>query len=73
MHPVSQLFDGIPSIVITLFLLVVGILIVVFILKLLVVLVPAGIIALIVWWLTGSTMYAGIAFLVIAVLGFLKR
>ena len=73
MHPVSQLFDGIPSIVITLFLLVVGILIVVFILKLLVVLVPAGIIALIVWWLTGSTTYAGIAFLVIAVLGFLKR
>jgi len=45
----------------------------VFIAKVLFFFLPAGVIAFVVWLLTGNLSWAGIAFLVIAVLSILKR
>ena len=47
-------------------------LLIILIIKLLFMLVPAAIVALIVWLLTGSTWLAGIAFLIVAALSILK-
>ncbi|KPV64803.1 MAG: hypothetical protein AOA65_0770 [Candidatus Bathyarchaeota archaeon BA1] len=56
-----------------LILLVVGLMIIVFIAKVLFFLLPAAIVALVVWFLTGSGFWAGIAFLIIAALSIAKR
>ena len=69
------LFTGILSGVADLFggiiLLVIGILVIVLIVAAAIILLPAIIVAIIVWFLTGSFFYAGIAFLVVALLGLL--
>ncbi len=49
-------------------LLIIGILVIVLLLSVALVLLPAIIIAVIVWFLTGSFFYAGIAFLVVALI-----
>ena len=49
-------------------LLIIGILIIILIVGVLIVLLPAIIVAIIVWFLTGSIFYAGIAFLIVAVI-----
>ena len=54
-------------------LVIVGLVIIVFVVKAFIFLLPAAITAGIVWWLTGSTMYTGIAFLVIAAISLIKR
>jgi hypothetical protein len=57
----ADLFGGI-------ILVVIGILVIVLIVAAAIVLLPAIIVAIIVWFLTGSFFYAGIAFLVVALI-----
>jgi hypothetical protein len=59
---IADLFGGI-------ILFIIGILIIALIIAAAIVLLPAIIVAVVVWFLTGSFFYAGIAFLVVAVLG----
>ena len=54
-------------------LLVIGLIIIIFIVKIILFILPAAIIALVVWLITQSEVYAGIAFIAIAVLSILKR
>jgi len=61
------------ELILLLMLLAIGFIIIVFIAKVLFFFLPAAIIALVVWFLTGKESWAGIAFLVIAVLSILKR
>ncbi|MFQ6080269.1 MAG: hypothetical protein ACE5OW_01210 [Candidatus Bathyarchaeia archaeon] len=67
---VSAILDWIVSLA----LIVIGLIILLFIVKVLFLFLPAAIVAIVVWFLTGkSTFWAGIAFLVIAVLSIAKR
>ncbi len=63
--PVSEL-------IILAVLVIIGIIIIA-LLKVFITLLPAIIVAAVVWFLTDNALYAGIAFLVIVVLGFLRR
>ncbi len=54
-------------------LLVVGLVIIILLAKVLLFILPAGIIALVVWFLTGSVFWAGIAFLVVALISLARR
>ena len=54
-------------------LLIIGIVIIILIAKVLLFILPAGIIALVVWFLTGSLFWAGVAFLVVAFISLLRR
>jgi hypothetical protein len=54
-------------------LVVIGIVIIIVLAKILLFILPAGIIALIVWFLTGSFFWAGVAFLVVAFISLLRR
>jgi len=56
-----------------LLLLVIGIAIIIVVVKILLFILPAGIIALVVWLLTGSLLLAGVAFLAVAFISLLKR
>ncbi len=56
-----------------LILLIIGVIIIVFIAKVLFFFLPAAVVALVVWFLTGSGFWAGIAFLVIAAISISKR
>jgi hypothetical protein len=49
-------------------LLVIGVLIIVLVVGVLLVLLPAILVAVLVWFLTGSFFYAGIAFLIVAII-----
>ena len=64
---------GLPGLVVLLLLLILGIIIIIVIAKILLFVLPAAIIALIVWLITGEIVYAGIAFVAVAVLSILKR
>jgi hypothetical protein len=61
LNGVADLFGGV-------ILFVVGILIIALIVAAAIVLLPAIIVAVVVWFLTGSFFYAGIAFLVVALI-----
>ena len=54
-------------------LVVIGIVIIVVVAKIILFVLPAGIVALVVWFLTGSLLYAGVAFLVVAFISLLRR
>lgn len=56
-----------------LLLIIIGIAIIILVVKILLFVLPAGIIAIVVWFLTGSLFWAGVAFLVVAFLLLLKR
>jgi hypothetical protein len=56
-----------------LLLLVIGLVIIILLAKVFLFILPAGIIALVVWFLTGSVFWAGVAFLVVALISLLKR
>lgn len=56
-----------------LLLLVIGLIIIILLAKVFLFILPAGIIALVVWFLTGSVFWAGVAFLVVALISLLKR
>ncbi len=67
---ISVILDWIVSIA----LIVIGLIILLFIVKVLFFLLPAAIVAIVVWFLTGrSTFWAGVAFLIIAALSIVKR
>lgn len=60
---------GILGILALSLLLIIGIIFIIFIAKVLFFILPAGIIALVVWWLTsGNELLAGIAFLFVAII-----
>jgi len=61
LNGIADLFGGI-------ILLVVGVLVIVFVVAAAIVLLPAILVAAVVWFLTGSFFYAGIAFLVVALI-----
>jgi hypothetical protein len=56
-------------------LIVIGIVIIIVIVKLLLIFLPAAIIAFIVWWFTSphSLFWAGVAFLVVAIISIVRR
>ena len=55
-------------------LVIIGIFLIIFVAKVIFFVLPAGIIALIVWWLTGGNeLIAGAAFLVVALFSLMKR
>jgi hypothetical protein len=54
-------------------LLVIGVVIVILIAKVILFILPAGIIALVVWFLTQSLFLAGVAFLVVAFISLIRR
>ena len=62
------ILTGLADIFGSVILLIIGILIIVLIVGVLLVLLPAIIVAIIVWFLTGSFFYAGIAFLIVALI-----
>jgi len=53
-------------------LIVIG-LIIIFVIRLLFMLIPAALVAFVVWFFTGNLWWAGIAFLLIAALSILKK
>lgn len=59
-------FGNIGDLLILFLLVIIGIVIIIVIAKIILFILPAGIIALVVWFLTGSIWLAGIAFLVVA-------
>ncbi len=61
LNGIADLFGGV-------LLLVIGVLIIVFIVAAAIVLLPAILVAVLVWFVTGSFFYAGIAFLVVALI-----
>ena len=48
-------------------------LVIVFVVRFVLVLIPAALVSFVVWWLTGSTWWAGLAFLIVAALSILKK
>jgi len=62
------ILTGLADILGSVVLLVIGILLIVLVVGVLLVLLPAIIVAIVVWFLTGSFFYAGIAFLVVAII-----
>ena len=73
MFPDLLLSLGLFGWLVLLALLVIGLIIIIFIVKIILFILPAAIIALVVWLITQSEVYAGIAFIAIAVLSILKR
>jgi hypothetical protein len=65
---VMGILTGVADIFGAVILLVIGILVIILIVGAAIVLLPAIIAAIIVWFLTGSFFYAGIAFLVVALI-----
>jgi hypothetical protein len=61
LNGIADLFGGI-------ILLIIGVLIIVFIVAAAIVVLPAILVAVLVWFVTGSFFYAGIAFLVVALI-----
>ena len=76
MAPPIPLPFGLPplfEIFALLVLLVIGLLILVLIIKVIFLFLPAAIIAVVVWFLTGSLFWAGIAFLIVALISIIGR
>ena len=65
--------DFVAEIFLLLILLVIGIVVIIIIAKVLLFVLPAAIVAAVVWFLTGSLFWAGVAFLAVAFLSILKR
>ena len=71
--PINQL-GFVFDVFLLLILLVIGIVIIIIIAKVLLFVLPAAIVAVVVWFLTGfSLFWAGVAFLAVAFLSILKR
>jgi len=64
----ERILTGLADIFGGLILLVIGILVIVLLIAAAIVLLPAIIVAVLIWFLTGSFFYAGIAFLVVALI-----
>ena len=71
---VLGIFDSIPQIdIIALVVLVIIGIIIIMLIRLLLMLIPAVLLALVVWFFTGSLLWAGITFLIVAALSILKK
>lgn len=68
-----QVLGPLYDVVFLILLLVIGLVIIVLLAKVLLFVLPAAIIAFIVWFLTGSIFWAGVAFLVVALISLLRR
>ena len=67
---------GFPALYELLFLfllVIVGLVIIILIAKVLLFILPGAIIALVIWFLTGSLLWAGIAFIVVSVISLVRR
>ena len=67
---------GFPALYELLFLfllVIVGLAIIILIAKVLLFILPGAIIALVIWFLTGSLLWAGIAFIVVSVISLMRR
>jgi hypothetical protein len=73
MFPTVPLNFGVSEWLLLLALLFIGIIIIVASVKVILFVLPAAIIALVVWLVTGNGFLAGIAFVAVAVLSILKR
>ncbi|MEM3673538.1 MAG: hypothetical protein QW468_04880 [Candidatus Bathyarchaeia archaeon] len=73
MLPLLSQLPPMTDLALLLLLLVIGIIIIILIVKILLFILPAAIIALLVWLLTGSLLWAGVAFVVVALISLLKR
>jgi hypothetical protein len=71
--PLPFQLDFLTDFALLILLVVIGIVIIIVLAKILLFILPAGIIALIVWFLTGSFFWAGVAFLVVAFISLLRR
>jgi len=67
-----QVLGLLGDVVFLFLLLIIGLVIIILVAKFLLFVLPAGIIAFVVWFLTGSIFWAGIAFLVVALISLLK-
>ena len=65
---IGRILTGIADIFGGIIFLIVGILIIVLLVAAAIILLPAIIVAIVVWFLTGSFFYAGIAFLIVAII-----
>jgi hypothetical protein len=63
-----SILGGIVDLVLAAIILIVGILVIILIVGALIVFLPAIIVAVVVWFFTGSLLVAGIAFLVVAII-----
>jgi len=70
---VFQVLGPLLDIAFLFLLLVIGLVIIILLAKVLLFVLPAAIIALVVWFFTGSIFWAGVAFLIIALLSLLRR
>jgi hypothetical protein len=74
LHQASlQILGGIIAIIGGFILLIIGILIIVLIVGAAIFLLPAIIVGIIIWFFTGSLFYAGVAFLIIALISLVRR
>ena len=65
---------SIPEFLAFLALIVIGIIIIVIVVELIIVFLPAVLIAVVVWFLTGGSLFwAGVAFLVVALISIIKK
>jgi hypothetical protein len=64
---------GVLGLLVLLGLVIIGIIVIIVIAKVIFFVLPAAIVALAVWWITGEMVYAGIAFIAIAVFALLKH
>ncbi len=68
-----QVLGSLYDLVFLFLLLVIGLVIIILLAKVFLFILPAGIIAVVVWFLTGSVFWAGVAFLVVALFSLLRR
>jgi hypothetical protein len=65
---------GIVGLLALALLLIIGIIVIIFIVKIIFFILPAGIIALVVWWVTGGNeILTGLAFLIVAIISIIRR
>lgn len=65
---IPPILTGVPDLFGGLILLIIGALIIILIVAAAIVLLPAIIVAIVVWYFSGSFLYAGIAFLIVAII-----
>ena len=74
MHQVLQFGpSGLLGLLLLIVFVAVGLIIIVFVIKAVLFLLPAAIVALIVWFITGSHLLTGLAFLLIAAISIARR
>lgn len=64
---------SLSELIILFILLIIGLAIIIFIVKLIFIFLPAAIIGFVVWWFSGSLFWAGIAFLLVALVSIVRR